>query len=143
MNWSIAVKEGTAVTFLDEFRIMAFTPDVPELTLFDTHVPHGHPVNSRRFRMPLRYHDWFGSVRIDSDRCLGKLDRDRSFTTDPAQAVLVVKLLSRHGQCVLLIVRIQILIELVCSMNADACVPWDVWGRGVVVMEIPMPHSSD
>ena len=136
-NGSTVAKQDTRVTFLDEFRMMVFAPDVPEFTLFDMLVLRGHPANSRRFRIPLRYHDWFPSVYVDSDRCLGTLDRDEPFTTDPTQAVFVMKLVSHRGPCVLLIVRIQTLIEHVCSMTPDASVPWDMWGRGVAVMELP------
>ena len=139
----MVAREDTRVAFLDEFRVMVFAPDVPEFTLFDTHVPPGHPVNSRRFRIPLRYHDWFPYVHVDSDGCLGTLDRDRPLTTDPAQAVLVVKLVSPQGRHVLLTVRIETLIEHVCSMNPDACVPWGVWGRGVAVVEIPSLCSGN
>jgi len=141
-NESMVIREGTRVTFLDEFRMMVFAPDVPEFTLFDTHVPPGHPVNSRRFRIPLRYRNWFPSVHVDSDRCLGTPDREVPLTTDPTQAVLVVKLTDLSRRCVLLIVRIQTLIEHECSMDLDACVPWDVWRRGVAVMEVPISHRG-
>lgn len=85
--------------------------------------------------------DWFPSVHVDSDRCFGTLDRDGPLTTDPAWTVLAVKLLSHHGRCVLLTVRIHTFIERGCSRNPDACVPWDVWG--MTVMEIPTPRSGN
>lgn len=136
------VKGDTWVTFLDEFRIVVLTEDVPEFTLFDTDIPPGHPVNSRRFLIPPRYRDWYPSVHLDSDRCLGTLDRDRALTTDPAQAVLVVKLINDDCRCVLFTVQIQTLIEHVCSMNPDTCVPWNVWGRDVAVLEIPISRGA-
>jgi len=142
-NGSVVVREDTRVIFLDEFRIVVFVPDVPEFTLFDTCVPPGHPVNSRRFCFPLRYHDWFFSVHVDTDRCLGTLDQDRPLVTDPAQAVLLLKLASQgYEGHVLLIVRIHTLIEHVRSMNPSACVSWEVWGRGVAVMDFQILRSD-
>ena len=49
MDKSTVVEQNTSV---------AFAPDVPEFALFNTLVPHGHPVNSRQFRAPPSYHDW-------------------------------------------------------------------------------------
>ena len=136
---SMVVEQNTTVTFLDEFRIMAFTPQVApdsfEFTIFDTLVSRGHPVSSRRFRLPPKYHDWIPSVHVDGDRCLGTLDRDRPLTADPTQAVLVVRLIRRNMR-VLFIVRMQTLIEHERSTIADAWVSWDVWGRDAVAMEI-------
>ena len=137
------VKRNTSVTFLDEFRMMVLTPpinphDVLEFTLFDTLAPRGHPVNSRRFLLPPSYHDWTPSIHVDSGRCLGTLDRDEPLPTGPTQAVLVVRLVGHSRPRVLLIVRIQTLIEHVRSTGTDACVPWDVWGRGAAVMEVLM-----
>ena len=80
---------------------------------------------------------------VDSDRCLGTLDRDRLFITDPTQAILVVQLVSNHGERVLIIVRIQTLIEHLCSINTDACAPWDEWKVGAVVMKVIRPGGSD
>ena len=138
------VERNTSVTFLDEFRMVVLTPKITSnllgFTLFDTLAPRGHSVNSRRFRLPPRYHDWTPSVHVDGDRCLGTLDRDKPLTTDPTQAILVVKLVGRSEPRVLLIARIQNLIERVHSTSADHCVSWDVWGRGAAVMEVPI-HS--
>ena len=113
------------------------TPGVPELTLFDTQVPHDHPVSSRRFHTPLRYRGWYPSIHVDSHRCLGTPDQNRPLATDPTQAILAIKLVSHDGPRVLLVVRIQTLIEHVRSTGAGACVPWDKWGRDSVVMELP------
>ena len=133
----------TSATFLDEFRILVSTPrsaldPATEFTLFDTLVPHGHRVNSRRFRVPPRYYDWGLAVHVDSDRCLGTLN---PFTTDPTQAIFVLELVSRDGARVLLIVRTRILIECMRSTSADAYVPWGEWERGVVIMKVPMDGS--
>ena len=70
-----------------------------------------------------RYHRWWTSVFVDSDKCLGTLDRDRLFVTDPTHAILVVQQASNHGERVLIIVRIQTFIEHLCSVNTDACAP--------------------
>jgi len=139
-------EHGAFITFLDEFRMIFLapqtSPDVLEFTLFDTLVPRGHPVHSRRFCLPPRYHDQFLSIHVDSDRCLGTLDRDRFLTTDPTQAVFVMKLVSHNRSRVLLIARMQTLIEYVRSTGTGACVPWDIWGRGAAIMEIPIPDGA-
>jgi len=136
---SAPVGPGTDATFLDEFWMIVSTPEnipVPRFTLFDTSIPRNHPAASRQFCVPSKYCNWSLFVHIDSDRCLGTPDRDRPLTTDPTQAVFVVELVSNRGPRVLLIVRVQTLIEHVRSATADAraCVFWDVWGSGAVVL---------
>ena len=128
---------NATVTFLDEFRMMVLThgtSSVPEFTIFDTLGPSNHQVRSRRFCVPQRYHDWIPALHVDGDRCLGSLDRP--LMTDPAQAVLVITLVSPDGPRVLLIVRVRTLIECVHSMSPDTCLPWEEWGRGGAVMEL-------
>ena len=137
---------NTRVIFLDEFRMMVLAPNItplPEFTLFDTLVPRNHPVGSRRFRLPPKYRGWLPIVYVDSDRCFETLARDRPLTTDPTQAVFVMKLAIPSQPRVLLIVRIQPLIDHVDSMSTDACVSWDEWGRSAVVMEVPEGASVD
>jgi len=125
---------------------MVLTPDntsIPEFTIFDTLVPRNRPVCSRRFRLPPRYHGWLPVVYVDSDGCFETPDPDRPLTTDPTQAVLIMKLATPGRPRVLLIVRIQALIDHMHSMSTDTCVPWDEWGRGAVVMEVPERASVD
>jgi len=140
------VTGATGVTFIDEFRMMVWVPrgtlDVPEFTLFDTLVPRGHQVNSRRFRVPLGYDNCSPTVFPDGDQCFGTPDLGRPLTTDPTQAVFVVKLATPRGARALLIVRIHTLIEYVRSTSADACVPWDEWGRGAAVMDISQHYGA-
>ena len=137
-----AVEQTTTLTFLDEFRMVFLTPkttsDVLGFTLFDTFVPRGRPVNSWRFCIPLRSHGWFPSIYVDNGRCLGTPDQDGSLTTDPTQAVFVVKQVSRNGPPFLLIMRIQTLIDHARSTSTDTCVPWDVWGKDTLVMGVPI-----
>ena len=147
-DWCALGGEYTTVAFLDEFRMMVLTPNapVPGFTLFDTFVSRNHPVGSRRFCMPLRYRDWFPVLHIDSDMCFGARDRNGPLATDPAQAVLVIKLVrssESQGPLVvwMLVVRTQTLIERMHSVSADAPIPWEEWGRGAVVIEVP-EHAS-
>ena len=144
---STPITSSTRVTFLDEFRIVVLTPEdisgVLGFTLFDTLVPRDHPVDSMRFGLPPRYHNWLPIVCVDYDRCFGAPDRGRPFTTDPTQAIIVVKLDGPDGSCVFLIVRTQTLIEHVRLVGADAWIPWNVWGRNTVVMEIPQSEDAD
>ena len=115
---------------------------LPEFTVFNTLVQDDHHVNSRRFRVPLRYHSWQVSVHVDGNQCLGTPDRDGPLITDPAQAVLVVELINYHGRRDLIIVRVQTLIEHACSSGAEDYVPWDEWGRDATVMEIPIDDDD-
>ena len=140
---SSQIATGSSVTFLDEYRMMVFTPkSVSEFTLFDTLVPRGHSVSSRRFVVPLRYYDWTPFVFADDNRRSGTLDRDSPLTTDPTQAIFVMRLVSAEGLCNLLIVRIQPLIEHVHSGNTGVYVPWDMWGRSTVVMDVSRRGDS-
>ena len=135
-----SIGRGIDVVFLDEFWMIVSTPanaPVPEFTLFDTVAPRNHPAASRQFRVPSRYRDCTTFVHVDCDRCLGVPDRDRYLTVDPTQAIFVAELVSSRGPRVLLIVRMQTLFEHVRSATTDACVPWDVWGSGAVVLETP------
>lgn len=134
---SPSVGQYAEVFFLNEFWMIVSIPGnapVPGFTLFNTLVPRNHPAASRRFRLPPRHRDWSLTVHVDGDRRLGMLGQDRLFTTDPTQAVLVMDVFSHPGPRVWFIVQIKTLIEHVCSISADAYVPWDVWGRDTVVM---------
>ena len=127
------IDEHIDATFLDEFLMIVWTTECawwPVFTIFDT----TFPVASRRFRVPRRYCDQSLIIHVDHDRHLGMLDRDRPLTTDPTQAIFIVEL---GGQSLRpwIIVRIQTLAKHIRSAVADSCVPWDVWGRGAVVME--------
>ena len=139
LNLPDRITRATQVTFLDEFRMVVLAPrrtPVPDFTLFDTLVPYGDPGNLRRFRVPPRDHGWSPHIHVDSDRCLGTPDRDRPLTTDPAQAVFVIRLVSPYGLHNFLVVRIQSLFEHAHSMDADGYIPWDMWGRSVAVIEV-------
>jgi len=132
---------GFNIFFLDEFRTvvpasyMGINPC--ELIVFDTLIPQGHPRSSRRFGLPPRYQNAHARIHADEERYLGTLDRDVPFITDPTQAIIAVEL-SGSGYHVLLIVRIQVLIEHACSRPTNTYVPWDEWGRGVAIMEISL-----
>ena len=139
------VRRDTSVTFLDEFRMMVSIPSklaVPEFTVSDTLVSRGHRVNSQRFLLPLRYHDWWLSVHVDSARCLGTPDHNRLFITDPTQAVVVVELASPHGERVLIIVWIQTLIKHLRPTGANDFVPWDEWGSGATFIEVSVDDDT-
>jgi len=115
----------------------------PELIVFDTLIPQGCPGNSRRFSLPPRYgSEYYSVVHVDRDRYLGKLDKDVPFITDPTQAILVVEVLRPMRRSVSLVVRMQALIENVCSTCTDDHIPWDEWGRGAAIMESPRGPRS-
>ena len=137
------IGDDCQVVFLDEFRI-ALThrnnaPVGPELLVFNTLIPQDNPRNVRRFRLPSKYRNWRAYVRLDHDRSLGVMNRGGPLITDPTQSVFIVDLsLNLLGQRELLVLRVQPMIELACSMRADVQIPWDEWGRGSVAVGIPM-----
>jgi hypothetical protein len=116
--------------------------EVPELVVFNTFFPQDDPSNSRRFSIPSEPHDWDVCIHVDCDRHLGTPNMDDPLIADPAQAILVVELAGSRDPSVLVVVRTQALIEYACSPHADFDVPWDVWGKGAVVMEIPNHGNS-
>lgn len=113
-------------------------PDAPELVVFDTLVPREHPGNLRRFRLPPKYSGRGARVDLDLDRSLGTVNRDGHLIVDPTQAVFIINLAAPIvlGLQILLILRIQPMIEHARSMRADTHIPWDEWGSGAVAMEI-------
>ena len=127
--------------FLDEFRIMLVcyrnSRTDPGLLVVNTLVSQDHPKNLRRLKFPDKYRSMGAYLYCDRDRSLG-MYRDGPLITDPTQAILMIGL-SAHlpNLSVLLIVRIQPLIELACSTRTEIEVPWDEWGRGSVAVEVP------
>jgi len=115
--------------------------DTPVFTVFDTLIPQDHPTSSRRFSLPPQYRDREPFVFVDRDRPLGTLNSDGPLTTDPTQAILVVKLSKLGRRNVLLVVRMTALIEHVCSTRSNALLPWDEWGRNAVIMEDCRPSG--
>jgi len=135
---------GLSTFFLDEFRIVVpalfIHTNLLELIVFNTLLPQGHPRSLRRFLLPQQYNDgcYSALIHVDQDRYLGTPDRDVTLITDPAQAILVIHV-SKYQRLdqAFHIVRIQTLIEHVCSIRTDVYIPWDEWGRGSVIMEMP------
>ena len=128
-----------AAAFLDEFRLMIYTPKhtviPPEFTLFDTSVSQDHPTNFRRFQVPLRYHNCSPSVTTDTCIGLGTLNQDESLLVDPTQALILLKLSSEDvSTSVLIALRVQALVEQACLTGADTHIPWrELEGDAVVV----------
>ena len=140
---SALVGWNTQINFLDEFRVVILVnkSDVTELFVFNTLVPQDHPGNLRRLELPQQFHHTAAKICVDRDRSLGT----QPLIPDPAQAVLVVELENSWDARVFLVVKTHALIEQTCSTFADPCVPWDEWGRDVMVMEGSMhggnPHT--
>ena len=132
--------------FLDEFRILVVFwnnfPHAPELFVFNTLLPQDHPRHLRRFRLPPKHNQRSVHVHLDRDRSLGTVDRDGPLLVDPTQAILIMDLsptnLEPHA---FLILRMQDLIEHACSMRTGVQIPWDEWGKGAVVIEIPIDST--
>jgi len=96
-------------------------------------------MNSRRFSLLPQYHDRDHLTFSNRDRPLVTLNSGGPLITDPTQAILVVVLSKSGHQNVLLVVRINALIERVCSTHTDVHIPWDEWGRNAVIMEDRRP----
>ena len=92
-------------------------------------------MNSLRFGLPQQYRDKNISICVDEDRSLGTPNGDGPLITDLTQAIIVVEFGSTFYRDVLLAVRIQDLIERVCSTCADVSVPWAEWRKGTVIVE--------
>ncbi|KAF9643424.1 hypothetical protein BDM02DRAFT_3273044 [Thelephora ganbajun] len=133
------VKRYPQVVFLDEFR-MVVIPDKfwsLELVVFDTLIPQNHPGNVQRLELPPRFYDQLANIRVDHDRDLGILSTDEALIADPSQAVLVIELLGGNFEpTVLVVVRMQVLIERKYPVRADSRVSWDEWGRHIVAREV-------
>ena len=94
-------------------------------------------MSSRRLNFPPQY-DTGGDthIHVDQGRSLGTPDRNGPIITDPAQAILVVRLTKLYYGDVLFVVRIQsLIIERVCSSWTDTHIPWDEWGKGAVIID--------
>ena len=128
------------VVFLDEFRIVVL-PDrqggSTELTVFNTLVPEHHPQNTRRLELPLSFHNRAAEIRVDHDRPLGTPNGDEPLIADPDQVILVMELMEGSKAHVFLVVRMQALIGPIYSTHPGSKVPWDEWGRGAVIAEVP------
>ena len=139
--------------FLDEFQVLVTNYDedraAPELVVFNTLISQGHPKSLRRFGLPPRYWDRSPRVHPDHSRPLGTVFRDSRLISDPTQAILAMELTPTRisaGPWVLLAVRTDTLIEHTYSTRTEPRIPWEVWGGGAVVMEIPLneiPPDSD
>ena len=93
-------------------------------------------MGSRRLNLPSQYDtDRDAHIHVDRGRSLGTPDRDGPIITGPAQAILVVRLTKLYYGNVLFVLRIQPLIERVCSSRTDADIPWDEWGRGAAIID--------
>jgi len=70
---------------------------------------------------------------------LGVATQEEPLVVDPIQAVLVLELCQTASPTQLLfIVRTNALIEHRCPVRKDSFIPWEEWGQGSVVMEIPL-----
>ena len=136
------IKQDSRAAFLDEFRILVVPlnnfPHPPELFVFDTLLPQDHPRHLRRFGLPPKHNQENVHVHLDLNRSLGTVERDGPLLVDPTQVIFIIELSQTAREPhVFLILRMQDLIQHTCSMRTEAQIPWDEWGRGTVVIEIP------
>ena len=136
---------NVAAVFLDEFRLMVYTPEqtgkLPEFTLFDTSVSQDHPTNFRHFRVPLKYRDWSPSVTLDTCIGLGMQNQDEPLIVDPTQALILLQFYRDDVSTdAVVMLRIQALVKQACLMGADTDIPWRELERDAVVIE---PSTSN
>ena len=139
-DWSDLVILNAQIIFLDEFR-MAIVPcelSTAGLLIFDTQVPQGQPGYFRRLEFPADLHYRPIYIHVDHDQNLGAPNREDALIPDPSQTVLVMELGSALEPRDLLVVRTQVLIDQVFSVNMDSRVPWGEWSRDAVVIEVQM-----
>ena len=80
-----------------------------------------------------------GKLNESPTLVLGGVNRDGHLVVDPNQAILILSLFPSVLELqIFLILRTQPLIERTCSIRTDTEIPWDEWGRGAVVMKIPV-----
>ena len=129
---------GTQAVFLDEFRVamMRNIWTIAELVVFDTLIPQDHPGYMRRLVYPLEFCDTHATLRVDRDRALGTPNKDEVLLPDPTQVVTVIEFWRDEEPHVLLVMRTQVLVEQVHSVQPDSRVPWDEWGRDAVTIEV-------
>lgn len=133
--------------FLDEFRIMVGPwnnlQEVPEFIVFNTFFPQEHPRNVRRFKLPPKCHGRSVLAYLDRGRSQGGVNRDGPLIVDPAQTILVIELwptpTEKHA---LIILRIQPLVERAGSIRTEVEIPWDEWGRGATIMDVPINNHN-
>jgi len=131
------------ICFIDEFRVVIPVGDANTnsyvLLAFNTLIPQDDPQNLRRFGLPSQYSNEYSIfIHVDPDRWLGTPDGDMPLIPDPTQAILVIGVEKPHQRGVLFVMRMQAFIEYVCSPRTDAWIPWDEWGRGAAIIEIPL-----
>ena len=132
------------ITFLDEFRIIATTrsnsypEEAPDFFVFDTLIPHGNTGSLRRFKFPPEYRGLNASIHPDETRPLWTLNRDCSLAIDQTQDIRVMELFTTRSKTqTTLILRLQSLIEHLCSVQEDIEIPWNAWASDITVVEIP------
>lgn len=130
------------VAFLDEFRVVVSyhrKPSDAALVIINTLLPQGHPNSVRGFSFPPKYRKLGAWVHLGHDRSLGATDGDGHLIADPSQAILAMSLTPGDD---FLVLRTQPLIERACSIHTGVQIPWDDWGRNVVVMTNPTRINS-
>ena len=96
----------------------------------------------RRFRVPLKYHDWSPSVNFDNCACLGTLHQDEHLV-DPTQAIILLELSNdSRAADVVIFLHIQALVEQTCLMGADTDIPRKELERDAVAVDTLVPYST-
>jgi len=139
------VTYNARTTFLDEFRMVIIPSGlaITELVVFNTLIPQDRPGNLRRFRVPQEFRDWPAEIFVDHDRDLGTPNGDEALISDPAQAVLAIKLLRSSEPYALLVVRTQAFDQPYSEHEDLRIVPWAEWGRYVVALRVPALRASE
>ena len=140
---STLLRWPSKAAFLGGFLLLVTNRDhatgAPELIVFDTLISQDHPKNFQQFRFPPRYRRRTPHIHVDPDRPLGSAQYG-PFIVDPAQAILAVELMLigyDAGPRVLFALQTNVFIEHNRSSPTGPRIPWEEWGEGAVVVEIP------
>ena len=137
-EWSDSIIPNSPLIFLDEFR-MAVTPcgyEVAGLIVFNTLIPQGYPGYLQQLEFPTDLHIRLDHIYGDHHQHLEIQNKDKILIADPAQAVLAMEFRRPQAPPVMLVMRMQALIERMCSVRTDPHVPWSEWGRDAVMIEV-------
>jgi hypothetical protein len=107
---------------------------IPELFVFNTLVPQGHPGDIRRLELPSEYRWKIPTIHLGCNGLPETLNRDGPLLVDSSQTIFLIDSLSYQGPRTIFILRIQDLIEHVSSVRAEIRIPWHEWGRDAMTM---------
>jgi len=109
---------------------LSYESSIPQLIVFNTLLPQHDPRSWRILDLPFlarRTDDYMILVQHDA------LEECPEFSVDPTQKILVVFSRQRRQAFV---TPVEPIIQDMCSMYTDPCVPWDGWKGRVITVQL-------